>query len=93
MASMPLLCPQAPSFGIKAPLLSSRPLLCPQAPSFVYGYVAGMYGALKGIPISGCLGDQMAAVLGKSATIRELFVHAEKPYPSASPGSWKKQSR
>uniref|UniRef100_A0A7S3VPC6 glycerol kinase n=1 Tax=Dunaliella tertiolecta TaxID=3047 RepID=A0A7S3VPC6_DUNTE len=34
----------------------------------VYGYVAGMYGALKGIPISGCLGDQMAAVLGHRLT-------------------------
>jgi len=35
----------------------------------VYGHVAGMYGALKGIPISGCMGDQMAAILGERTTL------------------------
>ncbi|KAF5838121.1 hypothetical protein DUNSADRAFT_3371 [Dunaliella salina] len=30
----------------------------------IYGYVANLYGPLKGIPISGCLGDQQAALLG-----------------------------
>jgi len=49
------------------PLFHMRPSCLPKIVSNaeVYGHTADLHGALHNIPISGCLGDQMAALLGQ----------------------------
>jgi len=37
---------------------------CPCADVQVYGHIKDVYEPFWGVPISGCLGDQMAALLG-----------------------------